>query len=186
MSLELVVFAIASGLAIVSALAMVVVKTPVRSVISLVVTFFALAVFSILLAAPFIAALQVIVYAGAILVLFLFVIMLLNLQPGGSGRPAYLSIAKGLGTLASVYVFYAILRGSGAVGPTAGAAVDGSVRNIGTYRMQPIDGDSVRFVLDPAVNVGEGTYAITLAAGSMEKKNSGPVGSWTMTTRIVP
>ena len=79
MSLELVVFAIASGLAIVSALAMVVVKTPVRSVISLVVTFFALAVLSILLAAPFVAAIQVIVYAGAILVLFLFVVMLLNL-----------------------------------------------------------------------------------------------------------
>jgi NADH-quinone oxidoreductase subunit J len=79
MSLELVVFAIASGLAIVSALAMVVVKTPVRSVLSLVLTFFALAVLSILLAAPFIAALQVIVYAGAILVLFLFVVMLLNL-----------------------------------------------------------------------------------------------------------
>ena len=80
MSLELVVFAIASGLAIVSALAMVVVKTPVKSVVSLVLTFFALAVLSILLAAPFIAALQVIVYAGAILVLFLFVVMLLNLQ----------------------------------------------------------------------------------------------------------
>lgn len=80
MSLELVVFAIASGLAIVSALAMVVVKTPVKSVISLVLTFFCLAVLSVLLAAPFIAALQVIVYAGAILVLFLFVVMLLNLQ----------------------------------------------------------------------------------------------------------
>ncbi len=86
MSLELVVFAIASGLAIVSALAMVVVKTPVRSVISLVLTFFALAVLSILLAAPFIAALQVIVYAGAILVLFLFVIMLLNLQHEAVGK----------------------------------------------------------------------------------------------------
>jgi len=86
MSLELVVFAIASGLAIVSALAMVVVKTPVRSVISLVLTFFALAVLSILLAAPFIAALQVIVYAGAILVLFLFVIMLLNLQQEAEDR----------------------------------------------------------------------------------------------------
>jgi NADH-quinone oxidoreductase subunit J len=48
-------------------------------VLSLVLTFFALAVLSILLAAPFIAALQVIVYAGAILVLFLFVVMLLNL-----------------------------------------------------------------------------------------------------------
>lgn len=79
MSLELVVFAIASGLAIVSALAMVVAKTPVRSVLSLVLAFFCLAILAVLLAAPFIAALLVIVYAGAILVLFLFVVMLLNL-----------------------------------------------------------------------------------------------------------
>lgn len=86
MSLELVVFAIASGLAIVSALAMVVVRTPVKSVISLVLTFFALAVLSVLLSAPFIAALQVIVYAGAILVLFLFVVMLLNLTQEAEGH----------------------------------------------------------------------------------------------------
>ncbi len=77
---ELVVFTIASFLAIGFALAMVVQKTPVRSVLSLVVTFFGLAIFSIQLAAPFIAVLQVFVYAGAILVLFLFVIMLLNLS----------------------------------------------------------------------------------------------------------
>jgi len=77
---EQIVFAFTSALAIVFSLAMVVQKRPVRSVLSLVVTFFGLAVLSILLAAPFIAALQVIVYAGAILVLFLFVIMLLNLQ----------------------------------------------------------------------------------------------------------
>ena len=77
---ELVVFTIASVLALGFALAMVVQKTPVRSVLSLVVTFFGLAIFSIQLAAPFIAVLQVFVYAGAILVLFLFVIMLLNLS----------------------------------------------------------------------------------------------------------
>ncbi len=76
---ELIVFAGASALAILSALAMLFQRTPVKSVLSLVVTFFCLAVLSILLAAPFIAVLQMIVYAGAILVLFLFVIMLLNL-----------------------------------------------------------------------------------------------------------
>ena len=77
---ELVVFTIASVLALGFALVMVVVKTPVRSVLSLVVTFFGLAILSVLLAAPFIAVLMVFVYAGAILVLFLFVIMLLNIQ----------------------------------------------------------------------------------------------------------
>jgi NADH-quinone oxidoreductase subunit J len=76
---EVIVFATASAVALVSALAMLFQKTPIKSVLSLVVTFFSLAVLSVLLAAPFIAALQVIVYAGAILVLFLFVIMLLNL-----------------------------------------------------------------------------------------------------------
>jgi NADH-quinone oxidoreductase subunit J len=80
MSGSLLVFVFASALALVFALAMVVVKTPVRSVLSLVLTFFGLAILSVQLSAPFIAALQVIVYAGAILVLFLFVIMLLNLQ----------------------------------------------------------------------------------------------------------
>lgn len=77
---ELLLFAVASGLAIVFALSMVFQKSPIKSVLSLVVTFFGLAVLSVLLAAPFVAALQVIVYAGAILVLFLFVIMLLNLS----------------------------------------------------------------------------------------------------------
>ena len=101
MSLELVVFAIASGLAIVSALAMVVVKTPVRSVLSLVLSFFCLAVLSVLLAAPFIAALLVIVYAGAILVLFLFVIMLLNLQQEAEDRDER-PVQKWLGLVAVV------------------------------------------------------------------------------------
>ncbi len=88
MSAQMIVFALASALALVFALLMVVVKTPVKSVLSLVVTFFGLAVLSILLAAPFIAALQVIVYAGAILVLFLFVIMLLNLQKEATEKDA--------------------------------------------------------------------------------------------------
>jgi NADH-quinone oxidoreductase subunit J len=83
---EMIIFALASGLALVSAAAMVVQTRPVKSVLSLVVTFFGLAVLSILLAAPFIAALMIIVYAGAILVLFLFVIMLLNLTEEAETR----------------------------------------------------------------------------------------------------
>ncbi len=55
-------------------------KNPLSAVLFLVLTFFCLAALFVLLSAPFIAALQVIVYAGAILVLFLFVIMLLNLK----------------------------------------------------------------------------------------------------------
>ena len=55
-------------------------RNPVYSAIFLIVTLFALAGFYVLLNAPFVASVHVIVYAGAIMVLFLFVIMLLNLK----------------------------------------------------------------------------------------------------------
>jgi len=103
---SMLLFAFASGLAIAFSLAMVIVKKPVRSVLSLVLTFFGLAILSVQLSAPFIAALQVIVYAGAILVLFLFVIMLLNLTEEAAEkdeRPVQrvlgLAAALGLGGL---------------------------------------------------------------------------------------
>src|SRR5262245_61849118 len=77
-------------------------RNPVASALWLVVTLFALAAMFVLLDAQFIAALQVLVYAGAIMVLFLFVIMLLNLgRPGptdikgpvGLGIAAVLAVA---------------------------------------------------------------------------------------------
>ena len=63
-----------------AALTVVVHRSPVHSACALVVTLFLLAVFFVALDAQLVAALQVIVYAGAVVVLFLFVIMLLNLQ----------------------------------------------------------------------------------------------------------
>ena len=65
---------------VVAALTVVVHRSPVHSACALVVTLFLLAVFFVALDAELVAALQVIVYAGAVVVLFLFVIMLLNLQ----------------------------------------------------------------------------------------------------------
>lgn len=78
--MEFVLFILVALAAVASALLVVTGKNPVYSVLFLVTTFFCLAVLYVLLGAPFIAALQVIVYAGAIMVLFLFVIMLLNLR----------------------------------------------------------------------------------------------------------
>ena len=74
------IFDLAGAIAVVFAGVMVVHRNPIKSLLAIVVTFFALAVGFVLLSAPFLAAIQVIVYAGAILVLFLFVTMLLNLQ----------------------------------------------------------------------------------------------------------
>lgn len=65
---------------LISAILVIFFRNPVHSALSLVLTFFSLAGLYILLNAPFIAAIQVLVYAGAIMVLFLFVIMLLNLD----------------------------------------------------------------------------------------------------------
>ncbi|HSM36602.1 MAG TPA: NADH-quinone oxidoreductase subunit J [Longimicrobiales bacterium] len=76
---------ILAALAVTGAVAMVTARNPVASLLFLVVTFFSLAGVFVLLEAHFIAAIQVIVYAGAIMVLFLFVIMLLNL--GEQYRP---------------------------------------------------------------------------------------------------
>ena len=77
--------------AIASALAFVTRKSPVSAALWLVTTMFSLAAMYVLLDAQFIGAMQVLVYAGAIMVVFLFVIMLLNL-----GHPSELADARGL------------------------------------------------------------------------------------------
>ena len=76
---ELIVFVVLAPLAVVTALGMVLTRNAVYSALLLVVNFFCLAGFYVLLEAQFVAAVQVIVYAGAIMVLFLFVLMLLGI-----------------------------------------------------------------------------------------------------------
>jgi len=78
--MQLLMFSILGFGAVLSALFMVTNKKPVSAAMSLIVTMFCLAGLYVLLDAHLIAALQIIVYAGAIMVLFLFVIMLLNVQ----------------------------------------------------------------------------------------------------------
>ncbi|HKO01615.1 MAG TPA: NADH-quinone oxidoreductase subunit J, partial [Thermoanaerobaculia bacterium] len=78
--LEFIIFFVFAAIAVIFALAVILHRNPVVGALSLVGSFFALAVMYVLLEAPFLAVLQIIVYAGAIMVLFLFVIMLLNLQ----------------------------------------------------------------------------------------------------------
>jgi NADH-quinone oxidoreductase subunit J len=78
--METILFAALALAAILSALLVVTAPSPIASALYLVVTLFCVAGFYVLLAAPFVAAIQVIVYAGAIITLMLFVIMLLNLK----------------------------------------------------------------------------------------------------------
>ena len=83
--MELAAFALFAIVALASAIVVVAHRNPVYSTMSLVVTLLATAGLFVLLGAPFLAVLQVLLYTGAIVVLFLFVIMLLNV---GRERPA--------------------------------------------------------------------------------------------------
>lgn len=80
MDISSVFFALVTVVAIVSALMVVTCKNPINSALSLVLTFFCLATYYVMLNAPFMAAVQIIVYAGAIMVLIVFTIMLLNIR----------------------------------------------------------------------------------------------------------
>ena len=79
MTPQLILFGILAAVAVVCGIAMILVDNPVRSALYLVLVLFSVALLFLSLHAVFIAAIQVIVYAGAIMVLFIFVIMLLNL-----------------------------------------------------------------------------------------------------------
>src|SRR5215207_3835079 len=110
-----VLFFIFAGFAIACGISMVYHRNPLYSAISLVGVFLALSCIYVTLAAPFIAAVQVLIYAGAIMVLVVFVIMLLNLDEDKPlNRLRYLyAVGGGLGLILLVqtfFIFYAVLK----------------------------------------------------------------------------
>lgn len=120
--MELAVFFIAGGFAIIGALGLVLAKNPVHSALMLVMALFAVAVLFLNQDAQFLAAVQIIVYAGAIVVLFLFVIMLLgvdqaedlSIEPIAGQRPV--AIVIGAAVLALTVFFVAASVDGGATG----------------------------------------------------------------------
>jgi len=78
MSPALMVFFVLAALSVVGALSLILQKHPIHSALSLIVVMISLAGLYLLMGAEFVAAVQIIVYGGAIMVLFVFVIMLLN------------------------------------------------------------------------------------------------------------
>jgi NADH-quinone oxidoreductase subunit J len=120
--------------AIGGAIGMIVARNPVASLLFLVLTFFSLAAIYVLLGAHFIAATQVIVYAGAIMVLFLFTIMLLNL-----GHDYHSDVRRGLwivvGFVCAGLIGFALTRSLTLPEVTAasanGATIDAAVRELG-------------------------------------------------------
>jgi NADH-quinone oxidoreductase subunit J len=99
-----VVFYILAGFAVLSAIACILQRNPVASAMWLVGTMFALAGIYVLLNAQFIGAIQVLVYAGAIMVLFLFVIMLLNLTNDAGDLRGWPTRLIGAGLVVAIVV----------------------------------------------------------------------------------
>ena len=132
--MELAAYVILAVLALVSAAVVVWHRNPVVCALALAFNLVAIAGFYMLLNAQFLALLQVIVYAGAIMVLILFVIMLLNL-PEEARRPGSGMIQGVLGfVLAVAFAFIAgrmIARGVGQGGFAPTSAGFGTVRDVG-------------------------------------------------------
>jgi NADH-quinone oxidoreductase subunit J len=132
MTVDLILFLILSLIAIATAVGMLLSRNAIYSALFLVLNFITVAVFYLLLGAPFIAMAQITVYAGAIMVLFLFVIMLLNLghdYHGDVRRGAW--IMAGFVTTGLIGFALSRVLGGAAATESAASAIDASVRELG-------------------------------------------------------
>lgn len=131
--MTLYLFYFLSFLALLSALMVIFSKNPVHSVLYLIITFFAIAGHYLLLNAQFLAAVHIIVYAGAIMVLFLYVIMLLNLNKEAEPhKPRLVKYAAVIAGGLVMVVLVGALRGADTqVNVVAGESEIGLVKNLG-------------------------------------------------------
>jgi NADH-quinone oxidoreductase subunit J len=114
MTLDMIVFLVLALIAVASAIGMLLSRNAIYAALYLVMNFMSVAIFYLLLGAPFIALSQVTVYAGAIMVLFLFVVMLLGTEALAptSVLPYQRNTAFVLGALLVVEIGYWIWRGA--------------------------------------------------------------------------
>jgi NADH-quinone oxidoreductase subunit J len=155
--IETIIFFIFAGMAIGSAISVVWHKNPLYSAISLVGVFISLACIYLTLASPFIAITQILVYAGAIMVLVIFVIMLLNVE-NEEEKPTRLNYLYALGGILglglfaqAVFIMYAVTN-TGAKLPSEEATM-GLTKSIGTvmYTQYLLPVEIVGFMLLMAV-----------------------------------
>ena len=140
---ETLLFYLLSGVAVLSSALVIGQRNPMYSVMMLIASFAGLAGLYILLEAPFVAMAQIIIYAGAIMVLFLFVVMLLNAPQEDAAewdrthplrRPGMARVGAVLATLLVVQLVWALSAATGLtapVGSRGGAATVSSVRELG-------------------------------------------------------
>lgn len=155
MSIEYIIALCLGTLTIMSALMVVLSKHPVRSILYLIVTFFMISSNYILMNAQFLAIVNIIVYAGAIMVLFLFVLMMLNLSKDNEPKSSIKMVAAAViagGSLLTVFV--AALRdtakGVADIVPSDSSNNIGLVKTLGhelfTTYVLPFEVSSVLFI----------------------------------------
>ena len=124
--METLFFLIISLVAIVSAILVIACKNPINSALALIMTFFCLATYYVMLDAPFMAAVQVMVYAGAIMVLMVFTIMLLNIRVDASKKHSH-KLAAGwiIGFFTLLNTLFILFRSRAALptGPYSGELI---------------------------------------------------------------
>ncbi len=124
-----IAFYVFAALAIVSAIGVVALRNPIASAMSLVMCFVAVGGLYLNLGATFMSAVQILVYAGAIMVLFLFVIMLLNLEVEPRDVPG---VSRLLGAALTIGLLFATAAYLGAHGPPPGESLrSGTAKEIG-------------------------------------------------------
>jgi NADH-quinone oxidoreductase subunit J len=133
---EAALFYLFGAVAVLASLLVIGQRNPIYSVLLLIASFGALSGLYVLLEAPFVAVIQIIVYAGAIMVLFLFVVMLLNAPHEDTDfderthpllRAGPMRFGAALALLLVVELVWALTKGGGESGPFAG----GSVSSVG-------------------------------------------------------
>lgn len=137
MEITEILFYVLASLTVLSALLMVFSKNPVHSILYLIITFFCISGHYVLMNAQFLAVVNVIVYAGAIMVLFLFVVMLMNLnnEKISFGRPAKLLAASLVSILFIALTVQLVLGNSDAAQQqiAMGEGEFGLIQNLGKH-----------------------------------------------------
>jgi NADH-quinone oxidoreductase subunit J len=113
-SIPLLVFTLIGTLAVASAILVVAMRNPVHSALFLLLTFLCVAVLFVMKTAEFVAAVQVLVYAGGIMVLFLFVVMLINYRHLPEERVTSPVWLAGIGVGVALFVLFATIVRTGA------------------------------------------------------------------------
>src|SRR6266550_881307 len=169
--MPLLVFMVIGTIAVAASLLVVMMRNPVHSALFLLVTFLCVAVLFVMKGAEFVGAVQVLVYAGGIMVLFLFVVMLINVRHLPDEKMVTKFVAPGIAVGLAIFVIFAAMVRPGVYHDAIGSTR--SLRSIDTHRTKK-------------VVAADGTVTRTRVVRHTVVGNSEAVGNALYTDYLVP